>query len=327
MIGKAFVVVGPQVALDRAGLAAPAPMTVEGLLRLCHEWAAEVGWTIAASPREADAIVVGPGVGAPPVDVPVAIVRKGQGIDGFRWALRHLAFTAAAPAERVRYGKGPEHVGDLRRPPSDGPHPLALLLHGGFWMDAWRRELMDGLAVDLSRRGWATWNVEYRRVGSGGGWPATGNDVLAALDAVDGLPGLTGEVMLVGHSAGAQLALWAAGAHPREVTRVVSLAGITDLDVAARHRLGGGAVGRLLESDPPSVASPIDHLPLRVPVLLAHAVDDPVVPVDQSRRYATAAQAAGDSVELIEVDGSDHMGLIDPTGAWQAVVPHITRPG
>ena len=326
MIGKAFVVVGPQVALDRPGLAAPAPLTVEGLLRLCHAWAAEVGWSIAASPREADGIVVGPGVGAPPVDVPVAIVRQGQGIDGFRWALRHLAFTAVAPAARVRYGKGPEHIADLRRPASAGPHPLALLLHGGFWTDHWRRDLMDGLAIDLTRRGWATLNVEYRRLGSGGGWPATGNDVLMAIDAIDRLEGLTGDVMLVGHSAGAQLALWAAGAHPRAVMRVVSLAGITDLDVAARHRIGGGAVGRLIESDPPSVASPIDHLPLGVPALLAHAVDDPVVPVDQSRRYATAAQAAGDSVELVEVEGADHMGLIDPTGAWQAVVPHLTHP-
>lgn len=323
MSGKAFVVVGPQVRLDQPGLSAPAPMDTEGLLRLCHAWAAELGWSIAPTPREADAIVVGPGVGAPPVDVPVAIVRQAQGIDGFRWALRHLAFTAAAPGERVRYGKGPEHFGDLRRPTSAGPHPVALLLHGGFWTDHWRRDLMDGLAVDLTRRGWVTWNVEYRRVGSGGGWPATGNDVLDAIDAVDTFHGVTGELMLVGHSAGAQLALWAAAKHPREVSRVVSLAGITDLDVAARHRIGGGAVGRLIESDPPSVASPIDHLPLGVPVVLAHAEGDPVVPLDQSRRYAAAARAAGDIVELVEVPSSDHMALIDPVGAWQAVVPHL----
>ena len=323
MSGKAFVVVGREVRLDEDGLSAPAPMSVEALLRLCHQWAAEVGWTIAQSPREADAIVVGPGVGAPPIEVPVAIVRKGQGIDGFRWALRHVAFSAAVPGARVRYGKGPEHFGDLRRPTSPPPHPLVLLLHGGFWSDPWRRDLMDGLAVDLTRRGWVTWNVEYRRVGSGGGWPATGNDVLAAIDAIDHFDDLSGEVMLVGHSAGAQLALWAAGKHPRRIHRVVSLAGLTDLDVAARHRVGGSAVERLIESDPPSVASPIDHLPLGAAVVLAHATDDPVVPVDQSRRYAAAARAAGDPVELIEVPGSDHMGLIDPAGSWQAVVPHL----
>lgn len=323
MGGKAFVVVGSHTRLDRPGLTAPAPMTVEGLLRLCHQWAAEVGWSIAVSPSQADAVIVGPGIAPPPLDVPIGVVRRGQGIDGFRWALRHVAFTAASPAEQVRYGEGPEHVGDLRRPATAGPCPLALLLHGGFWTDSWRRDLMDGLAVDLCDRGWVTWNVEYRRVGSGGGWPATANDVLDAMDAIDAFEGLTGELMLVGHSAGAQLALWAAGKHPRAVTRVVSLAGLTDLDVAARHRLGGGAVQRLIESDPPSVASPIDHLPLGVPAVLAHAVDDPVVPVDQSRRYTTAARRAGDAVELIEVQGSDHMGLIEPAGAWQAVLPHL----
>ena len=323
MSGKAFIVVGSQVRLDRAGLTAPAPGTVEGMLRQCHQWAAEVGWSIASSPSEADAVIVGPGIAPPPLDVPVGIVRKGQGIDGFRWALRHVAFTAQSPGVQIAYGDGPEQVGDLRRPAATGPHPLALLLHGGFWTDPWRRDLMDGVAVDLTARGWVTWNVEYRRVGSGGGWPATGNDVLDAMDAVDRFDGLDGTVILVGHSAGAQLALWAAGKHPRPVSRVVSLAGLTDLDVAARHRLGAGAVERLIESDPPSVASPIDHLPLGVPAVLAHAVDDPVVPVDQSRRYVTAARQAGDTVELIEVPGSDHMSLIDPAGAWQQVLLHL----
>jgi acetyl esterase/lipase len=321
--GKAFVVVGSQVRLDLDGLSAPAPLTVEGLLRQCHAWAAEVGWSIATSPAEADAVIVGPGIAPPALDVPVGLVRKGQGIDGFRWALRHVAFTAQSPAEQIAYGEGPEHVGDLRRPSTPGPHRLAMLLHGGFWADPWRRDLMDGLAVDLVERGWATWNVEYRRVGSGGGWPATGNDVLDAMDAVDSFDGLTGELMVVGHSAGAQLALWAAGKHPRTVLRVVSLAGLTDLDVAARHGLGRNAVARLIESDPASVASPIDHLPLGVPTVLAHVIDDPMVPIDQSRRYATAARAAGDTVELVEVEGADHMALIDPAGAWQAVVPHL----
>jgi acetyl esterase/lipase len=321
--GKAFVVVGSQVRLDRGGLSAPAPLTVEALLRQCHAWAAEVGWSIAASPSEADALIVGPGIAPPPLDVPLGLVRKGQGIDGFRWALRHVAFTAQSPAEQIAYGDGPEHIGDLRRPAAPGPHRLAMLLHGGFWTDPWRRDLMDGVAVDLTRRGWATWNVEYRRVGSGGGWPATGNDVLEAIDAIDRFEDLTGDVILVGHSAGAQLALWAAGKHPRTVAKVVSLAGLTDLDVAARHRLGGGAVERLIESDPPSVASPIDHLPLGVPAVLAHVIDDPVVPVDQSRRYAMAARAAGDQIELIEVEGADHMSLIDPAGAWQSVVDRL----
>ena len=321
---EAFVVVGSNVRLDRPGLSAPAPRTVENLLRLCGEWAAKVGWSLGADLRAADAIIVGPGIAPPPVGVPVVAVRPGQGLDGFRWAIRHAAFSKQWPPEVVRYGARPDHVVDVRR--GESARGVALLLHGGFWLDAWRRDVMDGVAIDLARRGWTSWNVEYRRVGNGGGWPATANDVLAAVDAAisagAGRPG--GEhLVLIGYSAGAQLALWAAGERREVVTRVVALAGLCDLEAASRHGLGGGAVDRFLEGEPADVASPMDRLPVGVPLVLAHAVDDPVVPVDQTRRFAAAATQAGDAVVVVEVSGGDHMSLIDPQGAWPEVVPHF----
>jgi acetyl esterase/lipase len=317
---RAFVVIGPQMRLDRAGIATPAPGSPAGLLRLCHRWAGEVGWSIAADPSQADALVIGPGVAPPPVDIPVALVPRARGVDGFRWALRHVAFSAEHPAQTVPYGRHADQVADLRRPAGPGPHPVAMLLHGGFWSEVWGRDLMDGLAVDLVRRGWATWNVEYRRVGAGGGWPATGKDVLAALRFP--LQG-TEDRILVGHSAGAQLALWAAGEMPGAVRQVVSLAGLCDLDSAKRNRVGGDAVDRLLEGEPPSVASPIDRLPMGVPVVLAHGAGDPLVPASQSRRYAEAAAAAGDPVELVELDTDDHFALIDPAAAWPVVADRL----
>ncbi|MPZ74012.1 MAG: prolyl oligopeptidase family serine peptidase [Nitriliruptorales bacterium] len=314
---EVFVVVGSHVRLDRPGLSAPAPRSVENLLRLCAGWAREVGWTLGTDPRAADALVVGPGIDPPPVTVPIGLVQAGQGADGFRWAIRHVAFHTAWPAEVIAYGTGEDHVADVRRPDGDH-HGTAVLLHGGFWMDAWRRNLMDGVAVDLSRRGWTTWNVEYRRVGAGGGWPATANDVLAAVDFI--AAGAAGApLLLVGHSAGAQLALWACGERSDRIDRVVSLAGICDIEAAARQRLGGGAASRLLDGEPPAVASPLDRLPLRVPALVAHAVGDPVVPVDHSRRYVQAAQHAGDTVHYLEVEGDDHMTLIDPGGTWPEI--------
>jgi acetyl esterase/lipase len=320
---SAFVLVGSKVRLDRPGLSIPAPGTVEVLLRHCHRWAAEVGWAITADLQSADAIVVGPGIAAPPVDVPVAAVRPGQGLDGFRWALRHVAFRAEWPPEVVAYGQAPDQRAELRRPPGENDPPVAMLVHGGFWSDAWTLDLMDGLAVDLARRGWATWNVEYRRIG-GGAWPVTGRDVVAALDALDRIEGVGGEqALLIGHSAGAQLALWAAKERPERVGRVVSLAGLCNLEVAERQGLGGAAVRALLADEPASVASPIDRLPLGVPVLLAHATDDPFVPVTQSRGYLAAARAAGDEVELIEVAGADHLGFIIPGADWEAVAARL----
>lgn len=323
---EAFVLVGPHVRLDRPGLSVQPPGTVARLLELCQTWAQEVGWSLTADLRSADAVVVGPAVAHPPLEVPVAEVRPGQGVDGFRWALRHLAFTREWPPETVAYGRSPEQVADVRRP-ERGDGGVAVLLHGGFWMSAWRRDVMDGLAVDLARRGWTTVNAEYRRVGAGGSWPLPGRDALAVLDLVDRIAGASGRRLLVGHSAGAQLALWAAGERPEHTTQVIALAGLCDLVAAERNRVGGDAVERLLDGEPAAAASPLERLPVGVPLVLAHASADPVVPADQSRRYATAAAAAGDDVRLIEVAGGDHLGLIEPAGAWAEVAPAAVAPG
>jgi dipeptidyl aminopeptidase/acylaminoacyl peptidase len=50
-----------------------------------------------------------------------------------------------------------------------------------------------------------------------------------------------------------------------------------------------------------------------------HGAGDDVVPVEQSERYARAATAAGDAVEVRVLPG-DHMVLIDPASdAWRTV--------
>ena len=179
--------------------------------------------------------------------------------------------------------------------------------------------------------------VEYRRVGQGGGWPGTLEDVAAALDALPGLPeaarlDLT-DVTTVGHSAGGHLAAWAAGRHrlppeapgarPRvRVTAAVLQAGVLDLAAADEQRLGNGAVCAFLGGSAEQVperyaaADPVRLLPTGAAVLCVHGARDDVVPVEQSERYAAAAAAAGDRVELRVVPG-DHMAMIDPASpAW-----------
>jgi acetyl esterase/lipase len=167
------------------------------------------------------------------------------------WAATH----GSAP-ERHAYGPGPEQYGELRLPPGAGPHRVAVLLHGGFWRAAFTRSLMDALAVDLVTLGWATWNVEYRRVGNGGGVSETQEDVEAALDALADLeaPLQTTSLLLIGHSAGGQLALRAAVLP--SVANVVALAGVCDLRAAAEQQLA--PVPRLNSSagHPPSDPPP-----------------------------------------------------------------------
>jgi acetyl esterase/lipase len=203
----------------------------------------------------------------------------------------------------------------------EGGPVLVVFIHGGFWRALYGADTISPLAEACAAQApkpWV-WNIEYPRIGmEGGGWPGTaeavGDAVAAALQEAAGRP-----VVLVGHSAGGHLALWAAGEH--SVTDVVSLAGVTDLRSAARTGLSRGAVYELLGREPDNelyaAASPIERLPLGVPSLLIHGDDDENVPIDQSRAYLAAALAAGDTCELHELPGAEHFEVIDPAGrAW-----------
>lgn len=243
--------------------------------------------------------------------------------------------TRIPPAPVVRYGAHPEQVANLHLPAGDPPFPTVALLHGGFWRDRWDRTLMTPLACDLARRGFAAWNVEYRRVGhEGGGWPGTLDDVAAALDHLVSIPEVeTDRVAVVGHSAGGQLALWAATrTQGRRPSYVVALAGLCDLTRA--HELDADAVRAFLGGDPKDVperygeASPRSRIPLGVSQLLVHGSDDDVVPADLSEEYAAAARLAGDDVELVVVPRADHFDVIAPTHcAWSLVASRIEQFG
>jgi acetyl esterase/lipase len=112
-----------------------------------------------------------------------------------------------------RYGPHASQRADLYLPSGPGPHPVMVLIHGGSWSKRYGKIVMRGLAGDLVRRGWAVWNIEYRRLEAGGGWPTTFEDVAHAIDQLAVLedPRLDLErVTILGHSAGGHLALWAA---------------------------------------------------------------------------------------------------------------------
>jgi acetyl esterase/lipase len=241
---------------------------------------------------------------------------------------------------RHRYGSHFHQFADLYVPAGAGPFPVAVLLHGGFWREQHSLDLDDPLARDLAGRGWAAWNVEYRRVGetSGGGYPATLEDVAAAIDFVARIdaPLDLARVVAIGHSAGGQLALWAAARAGADVplAGVVAQAGVTDLRAAERDPDGEEAIARFVggyAADVPeryADASPIERLPIGVPQLLVHGTEDVRVPVDMSRRYAEAARAAGDDVELVVRPGEDHFVHLDPGGgAWADVVAWLDRFG
>lgn len=229
----------------------------------------------------------------------------------------------------IRYGDHPSQYAELTRP--DGP-PLGLVvvIHGGFWKQAYGAELGRPLAARLAELGWAAWNVEYRRVGDGGGFPATFDDVHAAIEASAGpVPG-PARVVTLGHSAGGHLATWAAarGRFDRwpvsvGVTHVVSQAGVVDLAGAFERDLGGGAVAALMGGGPElpayDLADPRRQLPIGVPAWCVHARDDDMVPFAMSQDYVAAARAAGADATLVEVPGG-HFGVIEVgSPAWARI--------
>jgi acetyl esterase/lipase len=249
----------------------------------------------------------------------------------------------------LRYGRHHSQVGEVWHPAGAvRPAPVVVLIHGGYWRAAFTKRLMHRLAGAVTDAGWIAWNIEYRRVGllgGGGGWPATFDDVGLAVDAVARIPGAdTDRVVTCGHSAGGHLALWTAarprlpagapGASPTVAPcGAVSLAGVVDLVRAAHLGLGGGAVPALMGGTPDAhpdryaVASPAALLPIGVPQVLVHGLDDTIVPPDLSERYAADAAAAGDQdVTYVPLPGLNHMDVIDPhRPSWPAMREHLDR--
>lgn len=239
------------------------------------------------------------------------------------------------PADaRIAYGDAPQQFGDLRIPKADAAaraHPVAIVIHGGYWRAAYGLDHIGHLCAALARAGVATWSLEYRRIGNpGGGWPGAGEDVARGSEYLRTLaqryPLDLSRVAVVGHSAGGQLALWLAAQHKIPLRGVVSLAGVIDLRRAWELGLSRGVVAELLGGSPREKpdsyrqASPIELVPLGLKERLLHGAQDDIVPIEISRRFQAAAGAAGDDSRLIEIPDAGHFELIDPRSrAWAQV--------
>lgn len=237
------------------------------------------------------------------------------------------------------YGTDPSQLGELFLPSGTRPFAVVVVVHGGYWKAQYDRSLMTDLCLDLAAHGLAAWNLEYRRVGSGGGWPATLLDVAAGVDLLADLeaPLDLSRVVAVGHSAGGQLALWAAsrptlpadapGADPRVVIgAAVSQAGLLDLTLAAGLTPSSTPTRAFLGD--PSVhyeryvlASPRERLPLGIPQLVLHGDGDNSVSMRIATSYAAAARDAGDPCEFLVLSRTGHFEHIDARSeAW-----HVAR--
>jgi acetyl esterase/lipase len=251
--------------------------------------------------------------------------------------VKDLLAIPPTPADHViPYGKDPLQFGQLRLPEGSGLHPVVIIIHGGCWLSQYDLQHISPLATALAREGFATWSLEYRRVGNeGGGWPNTFLDVAHGADYVRELaknfPLDLGRVLTLGHSAGGHLALWLAARpklpsssalyvdDPVSIHGVVSLAGVGDLGLPEYQTLCGSVVPKLMGGNPSEVperyahGSPIELLPIGIPQILVQGAGDPTVSLISAQAYHKAAQKCGDKTQLVVIQDAGHFEVVVPT--------------
>lgn len=240
-----------------------------------------------------------------------------------------LSLTPPPSDARVAYGSDANQFLDLRMPKASGPHPVAICIHGGYWRARYDLEYLGHLCATLTAKGVATANVEYRRVGHvGGGWPGTFEDIRTAYRfLVQNAPRYgfdTRRLIVLGHSAGGQLALCLA-AHESGLAAVVSLAGVVDLERAYELHLSNDAVVEFLGGTPAVVpehyreADPM-KVAIRTKQWLVHGADDDIVPPALSKNYVEAKVRSKEDARLVAIAGAGHFDVVDRrSGGWPQV--------
>ena len=258
----------------------------------------------------------------------------------------------SAPNARFAYGdEGTLQIADLRIPSSKVPpngYPVIVFLHGGGWRSEWSKSYSEAFVEALTEQGFATWDLEYRRIGHrGGGYPGTFEDVADGMDylrlVAKAYPLNLGEVVAVGHSSGGHLALWLAGRHrlpesselyrsdPLSLRGVISIAGVNDLELS--YELGGRTdVLTLIGADSLdsgdhrfSETNPARLRPLDALQTLVIGDQDSPWRLKMTEIYADESVAAGEKTKVLIVPGANHMDVVDARSGFAKALGHEAR--
>ena len=249
-------------------------------------------------------------------------------------------------SHHIPFGTDSLQYGELWLPGSEDAHTSVIMIHGGCWLAMYPGvKLMNAMAEDLSSRGFAVWNIDYRRIGHpGGGYPGTFLDVANGADEfiriaeTFNLP--KDRIIAAGHSAGGHLATWIAlrtqlpvesdlyTENPIHIDAVVSLAGINDLERYAKYGAspcGEKTVEQLIDAanrnDPFADTSPSELLPLHIPLVeLSAAFDSPVPPFFGYHFVNDVLQTGGDADLILLQDAGHYEMIYPPSREWNIVL-------
>lgn len=280
---------------------------------------------------------------------------EGEGFIGLNDLYDTNKFPYYPPTKRIFYGEDQvSQFGDLYIPQNMALKPahgfkIAVLLHGGCWLAQFNLEYMSRLAHYLNDAGYVVWNLEYRRVGNGGGYPNTFHDIsngsqylrtiasqartlFPSIDQTTPLFDLT-RVITIGHSSGGHLATWLIAQFklpesskfhindPLPYIGVISLAGLADLESSIDSLICGGAAADLIGGrsyvypDRYLEVSVKNLLPLPGHEVIMHGNQDNIVParyINGYYNYSLAQSFLKGSVTLIRLDNAAHFELVAP---------------
>ena len=262
----------------------------------------------------------------------------------------YTAFPSAPPDAAYAYGEESLQFGELYLPAASAHHPVIILIHGGCYTAAYDLKPIGAAARALAKRGFAVWNIEYRRQDTDGDYPKMFLDVARAADYLRQIAHRRSldlaRVISVGHSAGGHLALWLAARHklpassrlylenPLPIQGVVALAAVADLTVAFEQDLCADALPVVMGGRPEEVpahyqqASPRALLPLGIPQTHIIGSEDTRM-LANARLYIADAQALGDDIELVILPEAGHFEIVSPTSsAWpkvQAAILNLSK--
>lgn len=229
---------------------------------------------------------------------------------------------------------------DVSIPDPPGPHPVAILVHGGGWSRGDKHSVPPGDSADISP--WFpvltaanfTWFSINYRLAPVHSWPACLEDVQTAIRWVKAhaaeFGGDPDRIALFGHSAGGHLVCLAGtAADPAtRVQAVVGFAAVTD-HVADSERRGGVSTSvqallgldRVITDESRAVLrsiSPLNHVrPGLPPFLLVHGTADKSVPYAQSTAFQEKLRAAGVTCDLLTIPDAPHA-----LATWHSLAPN-----